>query len=71
MMKFSEYKYERPVKRWLTFIGILSIISAVILLIVGLAIPLDFITKMAVGTLCYALATIFGGSWVKSNCYTK
>jgi len=55
-------------KGWLMFFGVVTCISAVILVIVGLALHAGGITMYGVASLCAAVATICGSSWIKSFC---
>lgn len=67
----AEYKFASAVKGWLVFVGVMSIISAVVCVIAGLAIPAGGMFMYGISTLFAAIATLCGSSWIKSNCLEK
>ncbi|MBQ8831045.1 MAG: hypothetical protein IJ017_05560 [Oscillospiraceae bacterium] len=67
----AEYVFAGKVKAWLTFIGVLGIIYAVIVVIVGLAAPAKGVMLIGLGSLFSAVATLIGSSWIKDNCIEK
>ena len=67
----AEYKFAGPARRWLMFIGIVGIISAVIMAIVGLGMESRGIMFSGLSGLIVSIGTIIGSSWVKKNCVTE
>jgi len=67
----AEYKYASAMRGWLMFFGVVACIGAAILVIVGLAVHAGGIAMYGVASLCSAVATICGSSWIKSNCLEK
>jgi len=60
--------YAKSVKNWLMFFGIISIIGAVIVVVIGLGVSSTAVLFMGVAGLMAAIATICGSSWIKKNC---
>ncbi len=64
----AEFKYASAMRGWLMFFGVVACIGAAILVIVGLAVHAGGIAMYGVASLCSAVATICGSSWIKSFC---
>ena len=63
-----EYKFAKASKGWLMFFGIVSVISAVVLIIAGLGAFSTSLLFTGVANAFAAVATICGSSWIKKNC---
>ena len=64
----TEFKFAKSSKNWLMFIGVVSIISAVIVIVIGLGVSSTSVLLTGAANLMSAIATICASSWIKKSC---